>query len=148
VGYTEQMRRLTCELGIDERVRFLGPLQDVRVALRACDVFVLPSEQEGLPLAALEAMSCGKAVIATPVNGVPEAVVDGETGLLVPPRSAGALAAAIERLFGAPELRRAYGAAGLARVRRRFSVERVQQRLNGIYADLVSGRSPAPQGAD
>lgn len=143
IGYTEQMKALATELGIAGRVRFLGALPDVRVALRACDVFVLPSEQEGLPLAALEAMSCGKPVISTPVNGVPEAVQDGQTGLLVPPRAPEPLAAAMAALFESSGRARDLGAAGFARVQSHFSVGRVQQRLNAIYNDLVAGRMPA-----
>jgi len=143
VGYTDAMRALAANLGISDRVRFLGVVTDVRRVLRAADVFVLPSEQEGLPLAALEAMSCGLPVIATPVNGVPEAVSDGETGVLVPVGDHVTLAAALGDLFGDSEKRERLGNAGEKRVRARFSVDRVQQRLLTLYADVLGRRVEA-----
>ncbi|WP_157899281.1 glycosyltransferase family 4 protein [Luteitalea pratensis] len=146
VGYTDRMRHLAAELGVSPRVRFLGPLPDVRVALRAADLFVLPSEQEGLPLAALEAMSCGRAVISTPVNGVPEAVQAGVTGLLVPPRDAEALAAAIVTLFTDASRRAEMGRQGVRRVRERFGVQRVQQRLNSLYRELTDAKAATAGG--
>ena len=71
--------------GLGERVHFLGRRDDVADLLEACDVFVLPSRQEGLGVAALEAMARARPVVASAVGGLAEAVVDGETGLLVPP---------------------------------------------------------------
>ena len=138
-GYTDSMRRLARDLGISARVRFLGAVADVRPVLRAADLFVLPSEQEGLPLAALEAMSCGRAVVSTPVNGVPEAVLDGTTGLLVPPRDPRRLADAIFALFADAGRRNAMGQAGLRRVREHFEVNRVQRDLNTVYGALADG---------
>src|SRR5205823_5255694 len=78
---------------------FLGFRSDVADVLRAADIVVLPSLDEGLPLAVLEAMACAKPVVATPVGGVPEAVVDEVTGILVPPSDSESLAAAMLRLL-------------------------------------------------
>ena len=87
-------------LGVDGRVRFLGYRDDVANLLRDCDVFVLPSLYEGLPLSILEAMAAAKPVIATQIGGTDEAVIHGETGLLVPPADPPALAAAIRTVAG------------------------------------------------
>lgn len=91
------------------------PPEGVRNALWSAEVFVFPSLNEGLGIAAIEAMACGLPVIGSRVGGIPEVVVDGETGTLVPPGDAGALSAAIERLVRDAALRRAMGDAGRAR---------------------------------
>ena len=89
-------------------VRWLGPVRDVAGLLAGVHIFCLPSTyREGLPKAVLEAMAAGKPVVATDIPGCREAVVDGETGFLVPPRAPKALAAALERLISSPELRAA-----------------------------------------
>jgi len=112
-----------CRLGIADAVVFTGFRTDVADVLRAADVFVLPSLLEGLPNTALEAMASGLPVVASHVDGVPELVADGETGLLVPPGDADRLADAIGHFLGAPELARAMGQAGRERVRAHFSLE-------------------------
>ena len=83
---------------------------------KAFDVFVMSSVTEGLGTSLLDAMACARPVVATSVGGIPEVVVDGETGLLVPPRDPEALAAAIARLISDRGLREKMGAAGLERV--------------------------------
>ena len=109
--------------GIAGRVRFTGLRSDVEDLLPAADLFVLPSLLEGLPNAVLEAMASGLPVVATDVDGVGEAVIDGVTGTLVPPADSGALGAAIEDLLADPARRRSLGAAGRARVREHFTLE-------------------------
>ena len=99
---------------------------DVADLLARADVFVLSSTSEGLPLSILEAMAAALPVVASSVGGVPEAVEDGETGLLVPPRDPVRLAAALERLLVDPALRRRLGANGRARVLERFGLEAFQ----------------------
>jgi glycosyltransferase involved in cell wall biosynthesis len=106
--------------------------------LQAADVLVLPSEAEGLPLVVLEAMACARPVVATAVNGTTEAVVDGVTGFLVPPRDADALARAVLRLFDDASLRDRLGKAGHRRVCEQFSVARVRHRFRELYRDLSS----------
>jgi glycosyltransferase involved in cell wall biosynthesis len=102
-------------------VHFAGFRNDVPACLAAADVVALPSRHEGLGVAALEAMVAERPVVASQVGGLAEAVVHGETGLLVPPEAPEALAAAVAHLAAAPELRARFGAAGRARVLARFS---------------------------
>jgi glycosyltransferase involved in cell wall biosynthesis len=101
--------------------------------LNALDGFVLPSYWEGLSLAVLEAMHAGLAVIATAVGGTPEAVVDRETGLLVPRSDPVALADALTLLADDPALRRRMGEAGQRRARERFGVDRMVDATAELY---------------
>lgn len=110
-------------------VRYLGPSDDVRPAIAACNILVLPSYREGTPRSVLEAMAMGRPVITTDVPGCRQAVVDGVNGLLVPPRDAAALAAAMRRLITAPDSIAAMGAASLTRARERFDVTRVNAEI-------------------
>ncbi len=110
-------------------IEFLGHLDDVRPAIAAASVCVLPSHREGLPLFVLESMSMGRAVIATDVPGCRELVEPGVTGLLVPPRDPIALAAAMRRLAEDPELTSQFGAAARERALDRFDSRRVCERL-------------------
>ncbi len=100
---------------------------------KSFDIFVLSSTTEGLGTSLLDAMACGKPIVATTAGGIPEVVEDGVTGLLVPPRDERALAAAIVRLLKDRGLRETLGAAGLARVRERFSAERMVQDTLNVY---------------
>lgn len=113
---------------LNKRVRFLGYRDDVADLMRAADMFVLPSHREGMPRSIVEAMLSGLPVVATDIRGSNEAVIDNETGLLVPVGDPRALAAALNRLVGNGEQRRRFGAAGLARARDRFDEARVVQR--------------------
>jgi glycosyltransferase involved in cell wall biosynthesis len=124
-------------LGLDATVRFLGRVDDVTSVLAAADVLVMPSRQEGLGVAALEAMAAGLPVIASRVGGLPEAVVDGETGLLVPPADAPALAAAIAWLAADRALARRLGAAGRERVRARFTMAGMAAATLAVYRRLA-----------
>jgi glycosyltransferase involved in cell wall biosynthesis len=124
-------------LGVRERVTFAGFRPDAAALLGDLDLVVLPSWAEGLPISVLEAMSRERAVVATRVGGTPELVVDGETGLLVPPRDPEALAAAIGALLADPERRRAMGEAGRRRAEG-FSVERMVGRVLQIYEEVLA----------
>jgi glycosyltransferase involved in cell wall biosynthesis len=106
--------------GLGDRVQLLGARSDVTDLLTSADVFVLSSRSEGLPISILEAMAVGLPVVATDVGGVGEEVVDGETGLLVPPGDPTALAGALERLLRSAALRERLGASGRERARRHF----------------------------
>lgn len=127
-------------LGVHNRVRFLGYREDVAVLLANCDLFVLPSQQEGLPLGVLEAMASGKPVIATAVGGTGEAVVDGDTGVLVPPADPAALAHAIGTLLRNPALAQRLAARGRACVQQEFSAETMVGRITTIYDQLLRAR--------
>lgn len=125
------------QLGIADRVQFLGYRQDIADLLSICDIMVLPSLFEGLPLSILEAMAAGKPVIATYIGGTNEAVIDGETGLLVPPADPAALAGAISRLIANPLLSQKLVAAAKERVQREFSVETMTERVTQIYDEIL-----------
>jgi glycosyltransferase involved in cell wall biosynthesis len=129
------------ERGIGDRIIFLGYRSDIPDLLAGCDLFVLPSIYEGLPLSILEAMAAERAVVATAVGGVPEAVLDGETGWLVPPGDPVALARAIQALLSNPLLAGRMGAAGKARVQREFSSSTMVQRITQTYEELLDRRA-------
>lgn len=134
----EQLRELAVELGLSDRLALLGRVTPVAPLLAAADVVVLPSRSEGLPMAALEAMALGKPVVASRVGGLPEAVEDGVTGVLVPPSDPDALAAALAELLGDPERARAMGEAGRARVLEGFTAERMVAGYVELFASLAS----------
>ena len=123
--------------GLDDRVILVGPRTRDQIAgeLRGTDVLVAPSvptrqgKREGIPVVLMEAMSCGVAVVASRISGIPELVQDGVSGLLVPPRDAQALAAALRRLHEDAALRRRLGAAARERVREEFDLEHSAREL-------------------
>jgi len=131
------LREQARDQGVSEHVHFLGYRSDVPALLKRLDLFVLPSLWEGLPNAALEAMAAGRAVVATRVDGTPEAVADNTTGLLVPPRDPRALADAITHLLTHPDLRSRMGAAGRERVAELFSMDAMVQRTEAVYRQLI-----------
>ncbi|MBK7947565.1 MAG: glycosyltransferase [Deltaproteobacteria bacterium] len=130
------LRRLAAELGIGSRVHLLGLRNDVDRLLEAADVFVQPSRSEGLPLAVLEAMAAGLPVVATRVGGMGEAVVDGETGMLVGAERPDELARALRSLLEDDALRRRMGIEARARAEAEFSVETMARR----YVELFRSR--------
>jgi glycosyltransferase involved in cell wall biosynthesis len=111
-------------LGVAGRVLFAGFRPDIPAVLAAGDLFALSSDDEGLPMVVIEAMAAGRAVAATDVGSVRDLVVDGETGLVVPRRDPAALAEGMAALLSDDSRRDAMGAAGRARVRERFPLER------------------------
>ena len=135
-AFQDALERESERLGIRERVEF-GFHEDVPALLESLDVVALPSWTEGLPVVLLEAMAHARPVVATPVGGTPELVVDGETGLLVPPRDPEALAAALRRLLEDPDLARRLGEAGRARVAERFTADAQAHRILELCDELV-----------
>jgi glycosyltransferase involved in cell wall biosynthesis len=140
--------RRECELaGIAARVHFLGFRRDVPDLLAAFDVFVQPSEREGLSIALLEAAAAGRPAVACTITGNAEIVVEGETGLLVPPADPEALANALQSLLADPARRLAMGAAARRRAEAWFGQERMVAENVAVYDRIVSraksGRSPA-----
>ena len=136
VGDGPGRARLESEAG--EGVIFLGDRREVPELLRALDVFVLPSRNEGISNTILEAMATGLPVVATRVGGNPELVEDGLTGVLVPPGDAAALAAALEGYRARPEAGRAHGEAARARVLERFAVERMIASYEAVWARVAA----------
>jgi len=135
-----RLETLARELDVAERVLLPGRIGDVAAWLRAAKVVLHPVRWEGFGLAVLEAMLAGRAVVASAVSAVPELVVHGETGLLVPPDDPAALAAAANELLEAPERAAAMGAAGRRRARADFSVARMVDATLALYG-RASGSS-------
>jgi glycosyltransferase involved in cell wall biosynthesis len=130
-----RLERRAAQLGIQHRVTFAGAVANDRVAdlYAAADVFCTSSFAEGLPTVLMEAMAMGLPVVATRINGIPELVEDGVTGLLVSPARADALAAALERLATHPEERQRMGHAG----RRKVVDERDERRAAARLLALI-----------
>lgn len=127
-------------LGLDKHVLLPGFREDVLSLVKSADLFVTSSVTEGLGSAVLDAMAMGLAVVGTRAGGIPEVVVDGETGLLVPPGDAAALAAAVVDLLGAPARRAAFGRAGQARVQAHFDVEHLVEGTIAAYDRFAPAR--------
>lgn len=133
----DELHALHADLRLGDRVRFLGERPEIAELLTWADLFVLPSLTEGLSLTLLEAMAAGLPIVATDVGGNAEVVVDGQTGLLVPPQAPADLAAAMIRLLCDPDLSRRMGRAGRARVEKEFDVQRVVARYEALYEELL-----------
>jgi glycosyltransferase involved in cell wall biosynthesis len=133
----EVHRSLADRLGISRSVAVPGAVPDVRPFLRAADVFVLPSLSEGSgSVSLIEALQAGIPVIATGVDGIPEDVVDGESGLLVPPRDAAALCDALAKLLRDPSLRARLASAARETYEQRFSADVFTEALRRTYGEL------------
>jgi glycosyltransferase involved in cell wall biosynthesis len=132
----DELRREARRIGADERVRFLGWREDVAEIMPVFDIFVLPSLNEGMGRVLVEAMAAGRPIVASAAGGIPDLVRHEETGLLVPPRDEGRLAAAISRLLASPEESGRLGANGL-RSCRRFGLDRMITRLEALYEGLL-----------
>ncbi|HSB70238.1 MAG TPA: glycosyltransferase [Candidatus Methylomirabilis sp.] len=133
-----RLRRLADALGISPRAHFLGEQPDVAPWLAQMHLYVQPSVAEGMPNSVLEAMASGLPVVATTVGGTPEVVVDGETGLLVPPRDPAAMAGAIEKISADPVMAEAFGRAGRLRVEMQFGEGVMLERLEALLDRLVA----------
>jgi glycosyltransferase involved in cell wall biosynthesis len=129
------------ELGIDASLRFLGIRRDVPDLLAVADLLVHPSLQEGFSNALIEAMAAARPVVATDVGGNPEAVLDGETGRLVPARDADALAAAMLEILQRPDRGATLGHAGRHRACDRFQRSHMVPRYEAIYDELLARRA-------
>lgn len=143
-----RLERLAGELGIERRVEFAGfvPADALQRAMEEADALVLPAvydrkgDVEGLGVVLIEAMAHGRPVIGSNAGGIPDIIVDGETGLLVPPDDPLALSLAIERLRSDPSAARAMGARGREWVARQFGWRRITDLLEELYRSLA-GRS-------
>lgn len=135
-----QLRDLAVRLGIVRHVVFAGVRRDIESLLSLMDVFVLPSLYEGLGIAILEAMAASRPVVATAVGGIPEIVVHGKTGLLVPPGDPSALAAAIQQMLAHPEQAASFGLQGRRRAEEKFAISIMVEKHQALYEALVAQR--------
>jgi len=138
-----ELRRLSHDLGLEERIRWVGtvPYNQLGVYYNACDLLAMPSVIEpahGLNVCVLDAMSCGKPVVGSDVGGNPLAIVDGETGILVPERNPQALAQAIALLVDQPSLRTQMGLLGRLRVGAELSWPVLAQRYLAHFEGLIA----------
>ncbi|WP_310489039.1 glycosyltransferase family 4 protein [Chamaesiphon sp. VAR_69_metabat_338] len=133
----EASKTIAKDLGITDRVSFLGDRLDVPELLANSQIFVLSTHYEGAPISILEAMRCGLPIIATNVNGIPEQVADGETGLLVPHQDVDALTAAIANLIKNPDLRQQMGVAGKHKFAKEFTVEQMAEKTELLYRSCL-----------
>ncbi len=124
---------------------FCGFNPELRAFLGHIDLLVHPALHEGLGVSLLEAQAAGVSIVAFAAGGVPEVVVDGETGLLVPPGDTAALAAAVIRLLGDPNLRQQLGAAGRERVQRRFGPMQMVDSYLALYTQLLAEKTGMPK---
>ncbi|HET7363206.1 MAG TPA: glycosyltransferase family 4 protein [Burkholderiales bacterium] len=141
IGEGPQRARLETRVaaeGLAASVRFVGNQDNVPVWLNSLDLFTLPSfGDEGVPQAIMQAMACGLAVVATPVGAIEEAVQRGRTGLIVPPRDATALAAALGALMGDPARRTAMGRAGREYAVAHFGIERMLDGMEAVFRRVI-----------
>lgn len=142
-GFVADLRARIAAAGLSDRIRFLGelPWAQVVTAYQALDLFVAPARWEGFGLTPIEAMGCGVPVVATRVGAFEAQVAEGETGRLVPPGDAAALAAALDAMLADPVALAEAGRKGRARVERLFDIRREAAELIEVYRDLLD---PAP----
>ena len=139
----ERLRSRAVAAGVADRVRLIGPVarEDVPALLRSADAVVCVPWYEPFGMVALEAMACGRPVVASAVGGIQDTVVDQVTGLLVPPRRPEALAAALRDLLGSPTRASAFGIAGRDRVLARYDWERVAAATETVYDEVIATRN-------
>jgi colanic acid/amylovoran biosynthesis glycosyltransferase len=142
----ERALHTIADLDLHDHVRLCGYVDSGEIArrLQATDVLIHPSVSEGLPTVLIEAMACGVPVVATDCGGVTEAVTDGVHGFVVPPRDPDALAEALVRLAGDPQLCADMGAAGRERVREEFTLDRQLDEFERMYRTVLSRDRPPP----
>jgi len=139
----EKLQAQAQSLGVADSVRFVGTVADVRPSLAAMDVFVLPSHAEGMSNALMEAMAAARPVVATAVGGNTEVVVDGKTGVLIPPADPAAIADAIAALLRDPDRAAGLGAAAREFVTRRFGARARVAELEQLYEERLALRRRA-----
>ena len=136
-SYKQKLLSLVYSMGLKDRIIFAGFQQNIPELMASFDIFVLPSRSEGFGRVNLEAMAMGKPVISTNVGGIPEVVLDGVTGILVPPGNSKDLAHAIMRLLNDYELRESIGKQGRRRVEEHFTLQAHAQRIEEIYGEIL-----------
>jgi glycosyltransferase involved in cell wall biosynthesis len=140
-GLLDKLQKESADLNIQNNIRFLGFREDIHDLLQAMDVFVLPSISEGLPLSALEAMASKKPVVATDVGGMPEVVMNGQTGFTVPSKNPKSLAEKIMFLLENKNLADEMAEKSRNRVEKEFALENMVSRYQELYDNIFeSGR--------
>jgi len=134
----EEMKVLAGQLGIGQSVLFAGHVSNVADYLRAADLFVLPSLQEGMPNTLLEAMACGLPVVATRIGGVVDIVRDGENGLLVGPGDPAGMSVAIGRLLQDPVLAQRISSSALETIKDSYRLDSIVLRYIDLLGTLSS----------
>lgn len=137
-SWADEMKKLAGQLGIEDRVRFIGHRDDVANVYACADILLAPSRREALSLTLLEAAAFGKPIVATDVGGIGEAVSNGETGLLVPPENPAALAEAIKTLLDDASLYERMKKAARRRYEQLFSLEKMVHTTRTVYRELVT----------
>lgn len=138
----EQLSRAISDAGLDGRIHMLGNVDDVEPIQRAADVFVLPSSQEGMSIALLEAMALGLPVVASDIPGNRRVLQAGAEGVLVPPRDAAGLVSAIRSVLEAPDCAQRMATAARARVEGEFSLARMAEAHRALFTRLVAEHRP------
>jgi glycosyltransferase involved in cell wall biosynthesis len=136
-SYTHHLRHLAIALGVDDRVQFLGHRDDAPDLLRAADIFLLPSTREGLPLSILEAQATKVPVLAAPSSGIPEVVIDGETGFLISADDVNGYAFRIKSLLDNSELHHYIVQQAYAKVRSDYTFSAYCEKIFQLYEDLL-----------
>jgi sugar transferase (PEP-CTERM/EpsH1 system associated) len=147
-GKLRDLQQTAASLGITAHVHFLGLQEDVKNLLPHLDVFALPSLNEGLPLALLEAMACGRPVIATAVGEIPRVIHEGVTGLMVPPDDPTALAASIRAILDRPEWGVEMGRSARQLVQETFSLSLTIRQYQDVYDSLRRAHHPRRSSAN
>jgi len=132
----KELREEAFRMGVSERVSFLGWRDDVAEIMQLLDVFVLPSLNEGMGRVLVEAMAAGKPIVASNVGGIPDLIIQGENGLLVPAGDAEALAGGIEFFITNPEKRREMGERG-RKMAVRYGSDSMVQKIDQLYRELL-----------
>jgi len=134
----DAVRAAAVSLGVERDVVFTGFRDDVPALLAGCDCFVMCSVLEGLCTSLLDALAVRRACVGSAVGGIPEVLIDGETGLLVPPGEPEALAAAVVRVLGDGDLARRLGDAGRRHVEREFTIDAMVEGNLAVYRELLA----------
>jgi glycosyltransferase involved in cell wall biosynthesis len=139
--YAASLRQQVAQFKLSQRVHFLDSVKEVPELLAESDIFALPTwakwRMEGCPVALLEAMSCGRACVATDIPGSRDLIEHERSGLIVPPEDAAALARALQQLVAFPELRRQLGRAARQRVLDHFTIEKEVAAHEALYAEVL-----------
>ncbi len=134
----DNLSKFVKDKSLSENILFLGYRKDIPTLLKAIDILVIPSiEQEAFPRVAIEAMAMKVPVVCSDYGGLPEAVIDGKTGIVVPTENTDALCKAIKYLIVHPEVRKVMGEAGRKRVEERFSIEINVRKTEELYLDVI-----------